>query len=77
MSKNVSSSWDFRKEGLEKRRKLSNDIQTKYPDRVPIVCSRNKNDCYLVPFVPIKLIAPKTSTLGELLSQIRKITYFG
>lgn len=57
----------------EERRQEASRVIMKYPDRIPIICERNKTASYDCPIIDKnKYLVPKDFTFGQLLYVIRK-----
>ena len=62
------------KKTFEERQQESNEILTKYPDRIPIIIEKlvNKNDTVIPTIDKNKYLVPKDLTIGQLIYVIRK-----
>ena len=58
--------YSFEKRVLEAQRILS-----RYPDRIPIICEKNKNQTALPVLNKVKYLVPPTLTIGQLMCIIR------
>ena len=57
---------------LEDRKKESNRIISKYPDRVPIICEKSKNSSLIPDLGKSKYLVPCDLTVGQFMFVIRK-----
>jgi GABA(A) receptor-associated protein len=63
--------WDFELTNLEKRKEVANKIQSKYPDRIPVIVEKAPNS--KVPEIDRKkYLVPKDITVGAFETEIRK-----
>jgi GABA(A) receptor-associated protein len=66
-------SFDFKKKfTLEQRLAESSRIQSKYPDRIPIVVEANNGDSNNIVLDKSKYLVPSDLTFGQLVHVIRK-----
>jgi len=56
---------------FEKRKEEANRILEKYPDRIPIICERNKNST-IEKVDKKKFLVPKDLTVGQFMYVLRK-----
>jgi GABA(A) receptor-associated protein len=62
----------FRNKSLYERKNESRRIMQKYPDRIPIICEKNRNVDTIPSLSKTKYLVPTELTVGQLMYVIRK-----